>query len=72
MTSTMRWLIILPAGPGALLGGYLGEHFGLRSALAFAGVGALLLAALAWRQPVIRSTRVLPSVDTGVAGGVTA
>ena len=26
MTSTMRWLILLPAGPGALLGGWLGEH----------------------------------------------
>ena len=30
MTSTMRWLILLPAGPGALLGGWLGEQFGLR------------------------------------------
>ena len=38
MTSTMRWLILLPAGPGALLGGWLGEHLGLRAALAFAGV----------------------------------
>ena len=28
MTSTMRWLILLPAGPGALLGGWLGEHVG--------------------------------------------
>ena len=63
MTSTMRWLILLPAGPGALLGGWLGEHFGLRSALIFAGVTALVLAALAWRQPVIRSTRVLPHID---------
>ena len=26
MTSTMRWLILMPAGPGALLGGWLGEH----------------------------------------------
>src|SRR5205823_14820385 len=34
MTSTMRWLILIPAGPGALLGGWLGEHHGLRSALA--------------------------------------
>ncbi len=64
MTSTMRWLILLPAGPGALLGGWLGEHIGLRSALVFAGCAALGLAALAWRQPVIRNTRVLPSVET--------
>jgi len=60
MTSTMRWLILLPAGPGALLGGWLGEHYGLRSALAFAGGGALLLALLAWRHPVIRAVRELP------------
>jgi ketosteroid isomerase-like protein len=40
MTSTMRWLILLPAGPGALLGGWLGEHVGLRAALAFAGLMA--------------------------------
>jgi MFS family permease len=60
MTSTMRWLILLPAGPGALLGGWLGEHYGLRSALAFAGGSALLLALLAWRHPVIRAVRELP------------
>lgn len=60
MTSTMRWLILLPAGPGALIGGWLGEHLGLRSALAFSGVGACLLAVLAWRHPVIRGVRELP------------
>jgi MFS family permease len=63
MTSTMRWLILLPAGPGALLGGWLGEHFGLRSALDFAGITALLLALIAWRLPVIRSVKILPSVQ---------
>ena len=62
MTSTMRWLILLPAGPGALLGGWLGEHVGLRAALAFAGVTVLILAWAAWRQPVIRDTRALPTV----------
>ncbi|PTT79938.1 MFS transporter, partial [Pelomonas sp. HMWF004] len=60
MTSTMRWLILLPAGPGALLGGWLGEHVGLRAALGFSGVGACLVAALAWRHGVIRSVRELP------------
>jgi len=69
MTSTMRWLILLPAGPGALLGGWLGEHLGLRAALAFAGCTVLLIAYAAWRQPVIRETRVLPTVkdDAGLA-----
>jgi MFS family permease len=63
MTSTMRWLILLPAGPGALIGGWLGEDFGLRAALVFAGVTALLLALIAWRLPVIRSVKILPSVQ---------
>jgi MFS family permease len=60
MTSTMRWLILLPAGPGALIGGWLGEHVGLRASLAFAGVGALLLALVAGRHPLIRNVRELP------------
>ena len=77
MTSTMRWLILLPAGPGALLGGWLGEHFGLRSALAFAGGGALLLALVAWRVPVIRDVRALPETEVerdwiGAEAGVRA
>jgi len=63
MTSTMRWLILIPAGPGALLGGWLGEHLGLRAALAFAGGAALLLAAVAWRHPVIRGVRELPKPE---------
>jgi MFS family permease len=62
MTSTMRWLILIPAGPGALLGGWLGEHLGLRAALGFAGVSALLLALVAWRRPVIRSVTTLPTL----------
>ena len=62
MTSTMRWLILLPAGPGALWGGWLGEHFGLRAALGFAGGGALLLALVAVRLEVIRSVKTLPTI----------
>ena len=61
MTSTMRWLILLPAGPGALLGGYLGEHLGLRYALALGGAGSLALALWAWQHPVLRHVRKLPS-----------
>ncbi len=62
MTSTMRWLILIPAGPGALTGGWLGENLGLRVALGFAGCTALLLALFAWRLPVIRSVRTLPTI----------
>ena len=61
-TSTMRWLILLPAGPGALLGGWLGEHVGLRAALGFSGVIALTLTAIAWGRPVIRSVKTLPTL----------
>lgn len=60
MTSTIRWLTLLPAGPGALLGGWLGEHLGLRVALGFAGVGGCLLALVMWRYGVIRRVRELP------------
>ena len=63
MTSTMRWLILLPAGPGALLGGWLGEHRGLRWALAFAGGTSLLLALAAWRNPLLRHVRSLPKPE---------
>ncbi len=65
MTSTMRWLILLPAGPGALLGGYLGEHLGLRYALALGGAGSVVLAAWAWRHPVLRNVRRLPTAPDG-------
>ncbi len=64
MTSTMRWMILIPAGPGALLGGWLGEHIGLRAALAFAGGTAALLALVAWRHPVIRGIKVLPKPES--------
>ena len=64
MTSTMRWLILLPAGPGALMGGWLGEHVGLRASLAFAGGSALLLALLAWRSAAIRQVRELPKPES--------
>jgi MFS family permease len=66
MTSTMRWLILLPAGPGALLGGWLGENFGLRTALGFAGGTASMLALVAWHMPPIRSVKTLPTL-TGEA-----
>ncbi len=62
MTSTMRWLILLPAGPGALVGGWLGEHLGLRVALAFAGTSAVLLALTARRLSVIRDVKTLPTL----------
>jgi MFS family permease len=61
MTSTMRWLILLPAVPGALIGGWLGEHLGLRVSLGFAGVICALVSVVTWRLPALRTTRSLPS-----------
>ena len=63
MTSTMRWLILIPAGPGALLGGWLGEHSGLRTSLAVAGAGSLLLALACWRFGAIRHVHELPKAE---------
>lgn len=67
MTGTMRFMTLLPAGPGALLGGYLGEHFGLRVAIGCGGAGALLLAAWVWRFSPIRYATELPAAG-GSAG----
>jgi MFS family permease len=63
MTSTMRWLTLLAAGPGALLGGWLGEHLGLRVALGAAGGMALLLALVAWQLPLVRALKQLPEPE---------
>ena len=60
MTTTVRWLILLPAAPGALLGGWMGEHLGLRATLAFSGVGCLLVAVWAWNHATLRAVRELP------------
>jgi MFS family permease len=69
MTSTMRWLILLPAAPGALIGGWLGEHVDLRASLAFSGACGLVLTAIAWRSPMLRSVRVLPVLSDAEADG---
>lgn len=63
MTATMRWLTLLAAGPGALLGGWLGEHVGLRSALGFAAGVSLVLVVVAWRLPLIRELKSLPEPE---------
>jgi MFS family permease len=63
MTSTMRWLTLVAAAPGALLGGWLGEHLGLRSALLFAGGVSVLLVLVAWRLPLIRGLKSLPEAE---------
>ena len=69
MTSTMRWLILLPAAPGALIGGWLGEHVDLRASLAFSGLCGVALTIAAWRNPRLRAVRVLPVLPAAEADG---
>ncbi|MFL6681299.1 MAG: MFS transporter [Burkholderiaceae bacterium] len=69
MTSTMRWLILLPAAPGALIGGWLGEHVDLRASLAFSGLCGLALTIAAWRNPRLRAVRALPVLPPAEADG---
>lgn len=63
MTSTMRWLILLPAPVGALLGGWIGEHVGLRWSLGAAGSACLLLALVAFGLTGLRHVRQLPTAS---------
>ena len=62
MTTTMRWLITLPAAPGALLGGWMAEHIDMRSSLLCAGIGTLLVALVATVRPRLKSIHQLPKM----------
>ena len=64
MTTTMRWLILLPAGPGAILGGWMAEHWGMRSSLGAAGAGTLLVAWIAYSRPHLKSLTTLPDAKS--------
>ena len=63
MTTTIRWLVMIPAGPGALVGGWIGQHAGLRSALMFAGGAGLILTLASWGNPVLRKLKRLPVIE---------
>ncbi len=60
MTTTMRWLIMIPAGPGALLGGWLGEHALMSTPILLAGIGSVLTASVGLAMGSLRHLRVLP------------
>ncbi len=60
VTATMICLTVSTAPLGALAGGWIADNLGLRVAMLFAGVGALLLAPLvAWVSP-LAAMRELP------------
>ncbi|MGZ5101388.1 MAG: MFS transporter [Usitatibacter sp.] len=55
VTATMICLTVATAPLGGLAGGWIADHLGLRIAMLFAGVGALLLAPLVtWGSPLAR------------------
>ena len=61
VTATMICLTVATAPLGGLAGGWIAEHYGLRAAMIFAGVGALLLGPIVtWLSPLARM-RELPS-----------
>jgi len=60
MNSTMRWLALIPSAPGALIGGWVAEHWGLSYSLGIAGGGCLLVALVFSARPVLRAILVLP------------
>jgi MFS family permease len=60
VTATMICLTVATAPLGGLAGGWVAEHYGLRSAMLMAGIGALLLAPIVtWLSPLSRM-RELP------------
>jgi MFS family permease len=60
VTATMICLTVATAPLGGLAGGWIAEHYGLRAAMIFAGVGALLLGPLVtWFSP-LATMRELP------------
>ncbi|MEO7744050.1 MAG: MFS transporter [Usitatibacter sp.] len=61
VTATMICLTVSTAPLGALAGGWVAEHWGLRSAMLMAGIGALILAPIVtWFSPLAHM-RELPA-----------
>jgi MFS family permease len=78
VTATMICLTVSTAPLGAITGGWIAEHLGLRSAMLFCGVGCLMLAPLiAWLSPIAamhdlpkpQEPRAMESVAEELAGG---
>ncbi len=61
VTATMICLTISTAPLGGLAGGWVAEHWGLRTAMLMAGIGALILAPIVtWLSPLVQM-REMPS-----------
>jgi MFS family permease len=66
VTATMICLTVATAPLGGLLGGWIAEHYGLRMAMLFAGVGALMLAPFVARFSPLAKMRELPKAQEPV------
>lgn len=72
MTATMRWLVVTPAVPGALAGGWLAEQAGLAAPLLAAGALGAVLTLAAVSNRALRGLAALPSpVDAAPASAPT-
>jgi MFS family permease len=60
VTATMICLTVATAPLGGLLGGWIAEHYGLRMAMLFAGLGALALGPFVARFSPLAKMRELP------------
>ncbi len=71
VTATMICLTVATAPLGGLAGGWVGDHWGLRTAMLLAGAGAMVLGPLvAWFSPLV-SMRTLPGPQEPVVESVT-
>jgi hypothetical protein len=61
VTATMIALTVSTAPLGGLAGGWIAEHWGVRTTILLAGIGALaMLPLMAWTSPLAR-LRKMPS-----------
>jgi predicted MFS family arabinose efflux permease len=54
VTAAMRLVALCGTVPGALIGGWLGDHYGPRSAIIVSGIGYLLMSAIVGLSPAMR------------------
>jgi MFS family permease len=67
----MICLTVATAPLGGLAGGWIAEHYGLRAAMLFAGIGALVLGPLVtWFSPLARMHELPGPQEPGVPASV--
>ena len=72
VVATMICLTVATAPLGGLAGGWIGDHYGLRAAMLFAGVGALLLGPLVtWLSPLAQMRELPGPQEPAITESVT-